>query len=400
MRPLLMYQFLVSVARCSTLGPNMDLWQDRGFEMFPAGIFTGKSKTKLSLTSLLEPIGDTSKSTVYPIAGYGGKWAVKYTMFCPVDGLDPVERESTFLKLVNRNAPSVALRHLYTSESIALPDQRGKISRLHIDCGGGTSLPRVRYIITEKVGLNLHQIGLRNGNQPVHIVAALGIQMIRLVKQLHAMNIVHGDIHPGNVAVSLRKPRNLILIDFGSAMFPLASLREQDFMDDSNGEEMDPDWVSCHPFLSVWESEGQPASFRDDVYRVVQSMAVLMHGIGYAENMAMFCHPHATVSDTMNYLEVKRKHNLFDTTFRVSDHTGVENIFSYPIESAKGVNPINIRVIRNLFEALMAAVRHPESPFDKPDYELIEYLLTQLVSVSSHPGCTWTADPAFVHFHD
>ena len=105
---------------------------------------------------------------------------------------------------------------------------------------------------------------------------------VRLVKRMHELGFVHGDMHFGNVA--FRSPdlqftevknvadHDMILIDFGYSVFM------PDTLDLAEAEEPDKKIAGLSPlYLSPWQMQGHRRSPRDDVVRIIDSLAYALH---------------------------------------------------------------------------------------------------------------------------
>ena len=105
------------------------------------------------------------------------------------------------------------------------------------------------------------------GALPVTIrqVAAIAVRLIEMVRAVHAVGMVHGDIRNHNVVVAdIGTPGTMKLVDFG---------RTIPFIDPSTGRHILPvvlpnRWFIDPTHLSPFELEGSLLSRRDDMYRV------------------------------------------------------------------------------------------------------------------------------------
>lgn len=96
---------------------------------------------------------------------------------------------------------------------------------------------------------------------------------MEILKVLHAnKNIIHGDIHQGNVVfaepMQINPNLGIRLIDFGKAFYaqPPADCFEE------------VERIPVHPMHSPWMMESRFPSFRDDLYQALQVVAIAMSG--------------------------------------------------------------------------------------------------------------------------
>jgi tau tubulin kinase len=82
--------------------------------------------------------------------------------------------------------------------------------------GHGTS-QGLNYLILENLGISLrtYQEGHSNGIVPLNEVGALGVAIVKAIKDFHDLGFVHRDIKPSNFVFRKVHERSLCLIDFG-----------------------------------------------------------------------------------------------------------------------------------------------------------------------------------------
>jgi hypothetical protein len=105
----------------------------------------------------------------------------------------------------------------------------------------------------------------------IYTAMSVGIGLIQTLERLHAQNIVHGDIHSGNVLGKMgnaRRVPDLKLIDFGRSFRSIEN----------------PDKCPIFPLFTHysywythWQMEGYCWGKRDDVYKAIQVIAMLMN---------------------------------------------------------------------------------------------------------------------------
>jgi serine/threonine protein kinase len=116
-------------------------------------------------------------------------------------------------------------------------------------------------MLVERVGSNLEDLLLNRSDWVPSLKIAFEIlrEIIKNLKILHSMNIIHGDIHSGNIVRGLAGPeRNeIFLIDYGLAKFYTRLLPEEPIHKPRNVSQL----------LTHWEMKGFAKSFRDDIFR-------------------------------------------------------------------------------------------------------------------------------------
>ena len=139
----------------------------------------------------------------------------------------------------------------------------------------------VRFLVQERVGVTwskyfkyLSSKKSAESNLVIESELKIARKAIELVQQAHAAGILHGDIHPGNIAFKnpdlsfeeiVPGESEMVLIDFGmanslfdpSTMSSVSSLQTLNLL-----------------LLSPWQlSRDEPAAPRDDVIRIIDSVA-------------------------------------------------------------------------------------------------------------------------------
>ncbi len=296
-------------------------------EIMPEGIFPSES----GRFAFIEPLGRCLFR--------GPKWAVfelpnqpnatiKYSRYergkIGAERYDPILREAHYLKLLE-DVPDLANRVLYYSGPIQSPAVDGKlraeIGKSSTAFPGGLAL--VRYIITERVGLNLAEYRTWNhGMVNPDVAVKLGIQMIRLLQRLHeAKNAIHGSVSLKSFAVSL-KTGNLIMTDFEKARIVDPNFDFVNGEDTSTAGSSTP-VINCRAVQSQWEDRSIMPSFRDDVYRVLISVAMFIHGYAFDNYFTDICEylyyyyamhqPDAQWYMQEHYRNMKEKSNFFNS---------------------------------------------------------------------------------------
>ena len=136
----------------------------------------------------------------------------------------------------------------------------------------------VRYLIMQRApGMSLYQFRktFRNNIVPMGIAAAITEKVVEGLSRLHQeAQIVHGDIHTGNIMVLKREDGQyeIQFIDFGRA-----------FRDDRQltTDRVFPVGYWNHFLCSPWQIDGRAWSRRDDVYKAIHGFANLINPFQY-----------------------------------------------------------------------------------------------------------------------
>jgi serine/threonine protein kinase len=196
------------------------------------------------------------------------------------------------------------------------------------------------------------------------------------------IDVIHGDIHPGNVAID--QVGRMVLIDFGEAKF--GHIRNRDFVTKQAK-------LVCDEWNSVWESRNQVSSYRD-VYRAVLIIATLIHGASLLESIAETCYMYIDVDgdETSYYMQIKQELNFFDI---VIDYNGGDEMDSdseienptFKLVDTDNLprDPDTVAHVRELISELLALVRYPRERMDLHDYtgilmtleHIYEYLMRE-----------------------
>ena len=221
-------------------------------------------------------------SFVATIANRPGR-VIKYQLNCDLfeRKVHPLIREYWYMN--EAHAKGLAPAALFLSPpSFACDSQEGKCefeisSEDYEYCRGRNAT--LRYLIMEQAaGVSLHQfrrayfvrsegaVGFKNA-------ISIGAKLLDLVRQLHTeANIVHGDIHTPNVMIDWNSETSnftLQLIDFGSAFYKFAEPLPENQVRKSGHY--------YHHFYTIWQMLGFHWSARDDVLKVLHTIAHLMH---------------------------------------------------------------------------------------------------------------------------
>ena len=202
---------------------------------------------------------------------------LKYEINCDsVDEIHPLVREAVMLKLVEDLDIAPKLLYLSAPEKFLLP----RTVKTEVDLGLGGLLKcaairisAVRVIAMEHAGTSVHDF-VREGaiyqhGTSLHQALHITLDLLRILEVLHARGVAHGDIHPGNVVIEEGSGK-VKVIDFGRAFFAV------DFADQPLT--IRPALSYMHCLFSPWNLLGQRFGFRDDLYKTMHLLGVLLMG--------------------------------------------------------------------------------------------------------------------------
>jgi hypothetical protein len=235
------------------------------------------------------------QSTVFAIDGRKDL-VLKYQADCFVRlSYHPILRDAYFLNLLDEE--SVTPRVYYISPAAPLPISKHSKTNFTMtpeqraQCANGAS---VRFMIMERADFDMYELGGVEGIgffRAMRIVAVL----MSVIERVHDRNVVHGDIHPGNVVMLNRDGPALGLIDFGMAFLEVEMMNKPEI-------KRAP---LTHCLHSLWELQGYRSAKRDDVYRA------LMVGVFLVEGKAFQSRCKALESHPMDMLEMKKTSLFF-----------------------------------------------------------------------------------------
>lgn len=207
-----------------------------------------------------------------------------YRQHCPEQGaIDPSVRDFWFLLHVRETHVSPRVYHISNpldgATVASVPN--GKMD-IHT-CANG-EYPHIRYTMMDLVsGRAVDELMLWNNKRfTIHESVTMGANILRALQKLHAMDVLHGDLHWGNIMVA---GHEIQLIDYERA-----SIYDSEQMDALKkfpcGVPMSvtlsiPELLWVGSFNTLWESHFCPKSFRDDLYRALVVIATMIHGPAY-----------------------------------------------------------------------------------------------------------------------
>jgi serine/threonine protein kinase len=304
------------------------------------------------------------RSPIFRILDFGGEWSIKYITGCDSGETHPALIEAFFMGVLDRESQEqISPKFLYYSQTVPLesiyskfPPPIDEIRRLCLE-----QPVTVRYIIHERVRGTLGDLIRSNLFIPFQQALDLGRDMIGLVRNLHALNIVHGRISPDTFSYDSHT-RRVLLLNFERAR----KIHNGDPI--IRGEQIRLGSPPFDPFESPWEmSRDLPYRFRDDVYRVMLCLASLVHGQKFISIL--------TRLRPLESHSFKMYGNIFHAHF-----VTLETELNVTRELQKA-HVSFLAIVRALLEDLVDSVRR--TPIrDKPDYG---DLLLQLDAIE-YPG--------------
>lgn len=240
-------------------------------------------------------------SVIFELSSPHNELVVKYQANCDYLGLEhPLIRDYWFQHYlaplgigprVHFLSPATRLSRVVTAKtSFARP--LGEFLQCAADIRS-----HVRYMVMDRASYSVYE-RINRGSELLpslrfRYAVQVMIFVVRILQELHARDVIHGDIHPGNV---MGFNGTIGLIDFGLAKFgsELAQYPAQT----ATG------YVHC--YHTPYELDGFQYSFRDDLFRTLLVGTMLMHGQDYVD----YCLQLESDSPRMHVL--KKSAFLFD----------------------------------------------------------------------------------------
>jgi hypothetical protein len=248
--------------------------------------------------------------------------------------------------------PSALLREKTSKTDFAMDSH----SRLRSIRAGAT----VRFMIMERTGSNLEDFMSLHDESTHRVDFKLGMrilhQLISRLRVLHSINLIHGDVHMGNVVRALGGDRDqFLLIDYGMASFfdPARPLPEGRVNAPQDGS------LFGSSLLTHWQMMGFEKSFRDDVLRAMMTVGRTINGVPYIQLVQ----------------EVEQSPRGLES---LADYFGRGNLFTTPgpedfdpVDEVPGLSEEARAVIREKLGEMLGHVRGIDSVNAKPDHDLL-----------------------------
>ena len=243
-------------------------------------------------------INRSRQSTIFSIVGRSNL-VMKYQADCFASlPFHPILRDAYFLNLLDEE--SVTPRVYYISPGSPFPMAKSRKTDFTMTtdqrarCANAAS---VRFMIMERADYDMYELGGVEGIdffRAMRIVAVL----MSVLERVHGKNVVHGDIHPGNVVMLNRDGPSLGLIDFGMAFLDVEMINKPEIKSASLSQ--------VHCLHSLWELQGYRSAKRDDVFRA------LMVGVFLVEGRAFHKRCKSLESRPAEMLDLKEDSLIFD----------------------------------------------------------------------------------------
>ena len=359
------------------LTPRKDLWFT-GRETIPMFDVDGNYVSVEDGHLVAPPIYYGEVTSVYKIKNAPGK-VIRYHFHCIIpmaNHADPTAVDYWFLK--HLEPTGIVPKVYYFSDSIAPPQPvetlfaKVKSSK----CDKSDCIPRVRYAILEEVGATVHGYIVSQPERRATFANAIrmGGQMVGLAEKIHSLSIVHGDSHMGNFAFRENK---IIMLDFGRGEIISESEQMERCMRNPSSY-----WVS--PRISPWEMQKYSYSYRDDVYRIIQGMAIAIHGYEY-NHFLDHLHdwekmPGDYYKEMRDYaIDLKLKGYLFEIPTKDTQYPFPSDVTtSFSLQGR--VPDAVLADVRNLLAEILALVMNVDL-FTKPDYSAIKQKLVSILNL-------------------
>ena len=300
-----------------------------GRQMFPFGF-----------GDLDELISQSFRSVIFLIPQYLAEpRIIKYSHNCGrEDQLHPLLMDAWIGAIASRSG-YVSLRYYVSAPRKMTREDFAnfgfKISKRETEKCVGSSL---RYLVMEYIdgeSLVYHQRSYR-----LEEALKIGLNLMQALRELHAVGIAHGDLREEHVLVD-RQSKLIRIIDFSAAR-PVGAENTDKTI-----------------FMSPWELRGDVYSFRDDVFRALRILALMLNGMSEYASYETSLMKEVGVAGLLQW---KLDKNFFFVPGRID-----------PIERAIGYNDRpRVRAITRLLQFLVSVVqRMDDDPSDIPYDEMI-----------------------------
>lgn len=316
-----------------------------------------------------EPLSEGALSTVHDLASHPD-WVVKYQSNCDanLNKVHPLITEFNFLKqleglgvtprVIYLSRPAELVRPMFASPKTSFVNKPHflKACRKRLDM-------HVRFMVLEKVYLTFHDVeqGIAEKNEyfPISFAIALMLASVEALETIHLEDIVHGDVHAGNLAVLDQTTHSVGLIDFGRAKSTASDLYYLE-----GGERIAQPLVNVHVMNSPFEMDGFKSSFRDDIYRALEIGANQVSGGKLYTYMD-------SLTDSNNH-QLLFEYKASGDLFRVPG----ASLEGDRIDLRAGLTQAEKKAMRNALREAIALVRQIPSIYQRPDYVKIKECLT------------------------
>ena len=322
---------------------------DRAFPEFAPLLTSEHEDFLLDDEEVRLPLGDLIATTNFAtVFGFASRddLAIKYSADCDMlDVVHPLLRDGWFLdRLKDTNivpavyfvSPASGMISEITSKTMfEMSDtERERCVR---------DKRSVRFMVMERIQMNLHAYVNAQGPS-VKLAITVLRWLLSALEVMHEMDIIHGDIHSGNVVIR-RESNRLALIDFG-----LAAHREEiELNDPQPWHPMEVERYNC--LHTHWELQGYRKSYRDDLFKTLLLVSFLIHGETFQE-----------------YCQLLESQPLRMRRFKAE-----LSLFEFP--GSRRLKP----VVKEPLDEMLEYVRSMETPYVRPDYEYLHNILAETI---------------------
>jgi hypothetical protein len=219
----------------------------------------------------------------------------------------------------------------------------------------------VRYMVMDVIPETVWPLMLRylgDRGDRFFVAMNMAISVIQKLDKLHALGIIHGDIHVDNIARLDAGYENFGLIDYGKAFF-----------EDEYRDKLDFSYWDSHCYLSSNNLKHVRFGYRDDVYKTLLAAAFLMTEV-------------SVYNHCMKLSEKRQELVQFHESYFLFDAPGSDSILiAFPLLSLAQRDAIRGR----LSNALVLS-RSVVNVRDKPDYVGIVRNLRDAVQLAKNPN--------------
>lgn len=334
-------------------GPSVALWSNSE-ELFPSSVFNVAGSPGM-IKKVLTPL---PVKFAYSIPGT--IWQVRYQAFCePWHYLLAYEsqldrnREVRALERMNEIDRNLAPLLILESEEIAAPDPfwgRGKIPREALSTlSCSKPLRMVKYMITERIERTLHDILVEYKKLPLHLVAHVGLQVLTKLRKIHdgGLFLMRSDLHSIGIVMGRSE---LAFVNFKEARTRLDI-------------ELRDDWIP--PLISLWDWRLRSMGYSDDVFDLVQILAVLTHGLEFLDDVRNFGREARGITRSFS------EWTLGGRVYSLDDDVGIVR------GHAEG--------LKQTLDALVVVAGKSIGTEAKPDYNIVADLLVKISITPSVP---------------
>ena len=326
-------------------------------ESSPVGNFTLKSLIHVGNFSSVYTVHETRQ------------FLIKYQCNCAeTANINPLLRDAWFSEMATELG--ISARIFFVSPPEPLPVSRTRkmpftmTDEKWLSClrNGG----EVRYMVMERImGETILEIQLRKPRGMIELHHALAIldNLNLHLMNLHDLDIVHGDIHAGNVMLSTdaKGNRKMHVIDYGEAFFSYPNESNEPIC--TVGE-----WT--HELTSPWQIMGQPWGKRDDMYRALDLFARMINGpewLSHVRNLTQAGH--------MELL----KWRLTGDLFTVPRH--IPTLVDPFATNRLNVLPITVSAIKTKLKNILNLVRGLDDINQPLPYEEVHNIINEIIAL-------------------